>query len=185
MLQQVVGVGVHVAHQYLMAITANKIANVGKLAGTRSSAQCQMHHDYHQRISAFAKTNQNGAAASRPGQWMVFYRPWAQAAEHAVAVLAKMPEVAIELLIPVRERPELGKVFDLIDVARSQAAAIGFLECDQIEVAQQVADLLQVTGTAVVRQQVLPATCQVMPIALGTDTDLNVETEQPQPTICR
>ena len=59
-------------------------------------------------------------------------------------MLSESAEVAIELLIPVGESAELGQVFDLIDVARTQAAAIGFLQGDQIEVAQQVADLLQI-----------------------------------------
>lgn len=72
---------------------------------------------------------------------MVFNRRRFQTTEHAIAVLSESAEVAIELLIPVGEGAELGQMFHLIDVARTEAAAIGLLQGDQIEVAQQVADL--------------------------------------------
>lgn len=75
-------------------------------------------------------------------------------------------------------------MFHLIDVAGSQAAAIGFLQGDQIEVAQQIADLLQIVSTPAVRQQVLPAPGHVVPIPLGTDADLDIETEQAQTAVC-
>ena len=129
-------------------------------------------------------TTTNASATLGPRQRMIFNRPRAQAAEHAIAVLAEATEIAIELLIPVGEGTELRQVFNLIDVAGSQAAAVGFLQGDQIEVAQQIADLLQIVSTPGVRQQVLPAPGQVVPIALGTDTDLNVEAEQAQTAVC-
>ncbi|MNW66049.1 hypothetical protein D3C74_444860 [compost metagenome] len=114
------------------------------MQAARPGAQRQVHHDHHPRFRAFAEPYQNGSATLWPRQRMIFNRPRAQSAEHAVAVLGQATEIAIELLIPVREGAELGKVFDLIDVARTQAAAIGFLQGDQIEVAEQVADLLQI-----------------------------------------
>lgn len=110
---------------------------------------------------------------------------WLEAAEHAVAVLGETPEVAVELLVPVRKCPELGQMFDLIDVTRAQAAAIGFLQGHQIEVTEQFADPLQVAGPPIVRQQVLPTAGQVVPIALGADTDLDIEAEQAQSPIRR
>jgi len=44
---------------------------------------------------------------------------------------------------------------------------------------------LQIAGTPGVRQQVLPATGQVMAITFGADTDLDIETEQTQATVGR
>ncbi|RMQ30608.1 hypothetical protein ALQ06_05813 [Pseudomonas syringae pv. berberidis] len=108
-----------------------------------------------------------------------------QAAQYTVAVLGKASEVAIELLIPERETAQLGEMLDLIDEAGAHASAIDFLQGDQIEIVDQVADLLQVASPADVRQQVLPAARQVMPVALGADTDLDIETEQPQPAVFR
>ena len=148
-----------------------------------AGTQCQVHHDHHQRFRTFAETDQDRSATLGSRQRMIFNRPRAQAAEHAIAVLAEATEVAIELLIPVREGAELGQVFDLIDVAGSQAAAIGFLQGDQVEVAQQIADFLQIVGTPGVRQQMLPASGQVMPVPLGTDADLDIEAEQAQTAV--
>lgn len=65
-LQQVVGVGVHVAHQYLMPIVADQVANVGQLPGPGAAAECQVHHHHHQRVRALAKTQQDRAASRRP-----------------------------------------------------------------------------------------------------------------------
>lgn len=45
-------------------------------------------------------------------------RSWStQTAQHAVTVLGKASEVAIELLIPEREATQLGEMLDLIDEA--------------------------------------------------------------------
>ncbi len=76
-------------------------------------------------------------------------------------------------------------MLDLVDVARAHAATIDFLQGHQIEVADQRTDLLQVAGPTGVRQQVLPTAGQVMAVALGTDTNLDIETEQAQTTIFR
>src|SRR5207253_11403380 len=126
----------------------------------------------------------NRTTALRTRQWMIFDNPRTQAAEHTIAVLPQATEIAFELLIPVRKGAELGQVLDLVGVARPQAAAIGFLQGDQIEIAQQTADLLQIVCSPGVRQQMLPATGQIMPITLGADTNLNIETEQTQTTVC-
>ncbi|MNI61739.1 hypothetical protein D3C73_1170250 [compost metagenome] len=94
-----------------------------------------------------------------------------------------MPKVAVELLVPVREAPQLGQVLHLIDVTRTKAAAIYFLQGHQVEIIEQVADFLQIAGAPGVRQQMLPAAGQVMPIALGTDADLDIEAEQTQAAV--
>src|SRR5690606_12152147 len=52
----------------------------------------------------------------------------------------------------------------------------------QVIVAKQGGNALQVAGTSRVRQQVLPAAGQVVVVALGTDADLDIETEQAQKT---
>jgi len=176
-LQQVAGVGVHVAHQHLVLVPANQFADVGQLQATRPRPERQVHHHHDEGLRAFAETYQNCPATLGPRQRMIFNRPGAQAAEHAITVLAEATEIAIELLVPVGEGPELGQVFDLVDVARPDAATIGFLQGDQIEVTQQVADLLQIGGAPGVGQQMLPPPGQVVPITLGTDAHLDIKTE--------
>ena len=177
-VQQVVGVGVHVAHQHLMLIATNQLANIGQLPGTGFRPQRQMHDYHHQCVRAFAKTYQNRTATRRPGQGMILNHGRAQSAEQAIAVLGQTPEIAIELLIPVGEFALLGKILDLIDVAGTMTTTISFLQGNQVEVAEQVANALQVTGPAFVRQYMLPAAGQVMPVTLGAVTHLDIETEQ-------
>ncbi|MNJ44563.1 hypothetical protein D3C77_396190 [compost metagenome] len=150
-LEQVVGVGVHVAHQHLMAVTADQLTDVGQLQGAGLGTQGQVHHDYYQRIFAFAKTHQDRTATGRTGQGVIFEQLGLESAEDAVAVLGKAPEVTIELLIPVGEGTQLGQVLYLIHIPGAQAATVGLLQRHQIEVAQQLSDFLQVAGTPIVR----------------------------------
>ncbi|MNM72197.1 hypothetical protein D3C81_838850 [compost metagenome] len=183
MLKQVSSVGVHVAHQHLMAIAADQFADVGELQRTGLGTQRKVHHYHYQRIFAFTESHQNRSPPSWAGQGVIFKQLWLETAEHTVAVLGKAPEVAVELLIPIGESTELGQVFDLVDVPRAQAATVSFLQRHQVEITEQVTDLLQVAGTPVVRQQVLPALGQVVPVTFGTDANLDIETEQAQPPI--
>src|SRR5690606_8469147 len=138
-----------------------------------------------QRVLAFAEAKQDGPAPGWPGQRMIFQRLRFESAEHAVAVLAEATEVAVELLIPVWKGAELGQMLDLIDVARAHAAAVGFLQRNQVVAVEQLADALQVTGTPRMRQQVLPAAGQVVVITLGADPNLNIEAEQAQAAVGR
>src|SRR5690606_22548985 len=116
---------------------------------------------------------------------MIFQRLRFEPAEHAVAVLGEPAQVAVELLIPVGEGAELGQMLDLIDVAGAHAAAIGFLQGDQIVTVEQLADALEVAGAPRMRQQMLPATGQVVMVTLGADAHLDVEAEQTQAAIGR
>ncbi|MNP71155.1 hypothetical protein D3C76_1675000 [compost metagenome] len=100
-----------------MLVATDQLADVRQLQAAGTSTECQVHHDHHQRFRAFTETYQYRPATFRSWQRMVLDCPRPQAAEHAVAVLAQATEIAIELLIPVREGAELGQVFDLIDVA--------------------------------------------------------------------
>ncbi len=99
--QKIDGMGVHVAHQHLVAVVADQLADIGELAGAGASAESEMHHHYHQRVGAFAKTHEDRAAPRRTGQRMIFQQGRPPAAEQAVAVLGDTPEVAVELLVPV------------------------------------------------------------------------------------
>ncbi|MNI20783.1 hypothetical protein D3C73_742790 [compost metagenome] len=81
--------GVHVAHQYLVFVVANQIADIGQLQAARPGAQCQVHHDDHQCFRAFAEPYQNGSAPLWARQRMIFNGPRAQSAEHAIAVLGQ------------------------------------------------------------------------------------------------
>ena len=97
-------------------------------AGARPKGQ--VHHHHHQRVGTFAKAQQDRPATARARQWMIFQHPRMQARQHTIAVLGEMAEVAIELLIPIGKRAQLGQVFHLVDVARANAAAVGFLQGD-------------------------------------------------------
>ncbi|MDT4856088.1 hypothetical protein FQZ97_904640 [compost metagenome] len=172
--------GVHVAHQDLMPVAADQFADIGQLAGAGTGSERQVHHHHHDGVLAFADAQQHRAAAAGARQRVILQQAGTQPAEHAIAVLGQMAKIAIELLVPVGEGAEVGQVFDLVDIAGTQAAAIGFLQGDQVVVGEQIADALQVAGAPVVGQQVLPATCQVVMVTLGIDTDLDIEAEQTQ-----
>ena len=177
--------GVHVTHEHLVLVVTNQFTHVGQLQVARTPPEGQVHHHHHQGFRAFAKTHKDRPAPFGAWQGVIFNSRGFEAAEYAIAVLRQSPQVAVELLIPVREGAQLSQVFHLVDIAGAQAAAVGFLQRDQVEVAEQVADFLQVTGTPLVGQQVLPATREVMPILLGTVAHLDIETEQAQAAICR
>lgn len=100
-------------------------------------------------------------------------------------MLGQAAKIAVELLVPVRESTEVREMFDLIDIARTQATAIDLLQGYQIEITEQIANPLQIAAAPGMRQKMLPAARQVVVITLGTDTDLDVETEQPQTAILR
>jgi hypothetical protein len=57
------------------------------------------------------------------------------------------------------------------------AATVGLLQGHQVEIAQQVANLLQIAGPTVVGQQMLPAAGQVVAVLFGTDAYLDIEAE--------
>ncbi len=65
-LQQVTGVGIHVAHQHLVFIAADQLADISQLHAAGASAQRQVHHDHHQRLRTFAKAHQNRPATLGP-----------------------------------------------------------------------------------------------------------------------
>ncbi|MNF93680.1 hypothetical protein D3C84_763640 [compost metagenome] len=185
MQQQIAGMGVHVAHQHLVAIAADQFTDIGQLAGAGACAQGQVHDHHHQRLRPFAETQQDRPAPWRAGQWMVLQALRLQAAEHAVAVLGQAAEVAVELLVPEGKGGEFGQVLDLVDEAGAQAAAVHFLQRDQVIIAKQGGNLLQIAGAPAVRQQMLPAAGQVVAVALGADADLDIEAEQAQQAISR
>ncbi|MNN18541.1 hypothetical protein D3C81_1317530 [compost metagenome] len=109
--------GVHVAHQHLVTVTANQLADVAQLQGAGLGAKCQVHHHHDQRIFTLAKTHQDRTTPGRAGQRVIFEQLRLQAAEHAIAVLGETPEVAVELLVPVGEGPQMSQVLDLIYIA--------------------------------------------------------------------
>ena len=100
-----------------MAVAANQLTDVAQLQGTRPGAKGQVHHDHDQRILTLAKTHQDRTSTGRAGQRVIFEALWLEAAEHAIAVLGKTPEVAVELLVPIREGTQLGQMLHLVDVA--------------------------------------------------------------------
>ena len=71
-------------------------------------------------------------------------------------------------------------MFHLVDEAGANAAAVDFLQRDDVELVQQLGNLAQRLLPSGVRQQMLPATGEVVMITLGVDTDLNVEAQQLQ-----
>ncbi|MNN70073.1 hypothetical protein D3C81_1859030 [compost metagenome] len=108
--------GVHVAHQDLMAVSTDQFTDVGELASAGFGTKRKMHHDHDQRVLSFTEAHQDRTATRGTGQRMIFQQMRLEAAEHAIAVLGEMPKVAVELLVPVREAPQLGQVLHLIDV---------------------------------------------------------------------
>ncbi|MEM8275254.1 hypothetical protein Q4S01_20315, partial [Morganella morganii] len=72
-------------------------------------------------------------------------------------------------------------MLDLIDVAGTQAAAVGFLEGDEVVVGEQFADPLQVGRPPRVGQKVMPTAGKLVAVARGADTDMKVEADKAQP----
>src|SRR5690606_19983434 len=183
--QQIGGMGVHVAHQHLVTVAANQLSDIGQLTAPGTTAQREMHDHHHQGIFALAELEQNCATPRLARQRMIL-KPWRlQAAEYAGAVLGEAAKGAVELLIPVAKGTQLGQMLYLIDITRTQAAPIGFLQGHQIVIAEQLTDTLQIVGTPSMGQKMLPAAGQVVVVTLGADPHLDVETEQPQPAIAR
>ena len=58
------------------------------------------------------------------------------------------------------------------------ATTVGLLQGDQVEIAEQVTNTLQVTGPPLMGEHMLPTAGQVMPVTLGAVTHLDIETEQ-------
>src|SRR5690554_4848770 len=111
---------------------------------------------------------------------MVFHQAGLDSTQYTVAVLCQFAQIAVALLIPVRELPGSGQIFDLIDEAAAQTAAVYLLQGHQVILTQHLCDFVQGAVALAVRQQVLPAAGNVMVIGLSVDADLNVETEQPE-----
>lgn len=63
---------------------------------------------------------------------------------------------------------------DLVDVVAAQAAGVGFLQGDQIVGRQDLRDAIEVFMPGAEGQGVAPRLGQVMMVAAGFDTDLDV-----------
>lgn len=178
-IKQILRMGIHVAHEHHVLVVSDAVSNIGQLIGPAFGAECEVHHDHKQGVLPFAKAGQYGAAARQNTRELVIFEVvGGKPAEQTIGVLSKTPQVAIQLLIPEGELTFAGQVFDLIDVTRPNTAAVDFLQGDQIKVAQYPADLPEHIVSACSRQQVLPATREVVMIFLGIDAYLNVEAQE-------
>lgn len=99
-------------------------------------------------------------------------------AEQAIRVLGDLPQVAVQLLIPVWDPGRLGQVLHLVNVAAAQTATVTLLQRHHIVVADQPGDSVQVFDAVAIGQHMLPAAGEIMSVGGGVDSHLNIERQQ-------
>ena len=101
-------------------------------------------------------------------------------AENPQAVLGETSNTPVGLIIPVRKTGAGRQVLGNVDKAAAGAAGIGFLYSDEVVVAHQLGNAIEIVETLRVVQNVFPAVRQILAVAPRLDADLDVIAEQPQ-----
>jgi len=89
-------------------------------------------------------------------------------------------DAPVGLVVPERQPGFFAQVFRQVHVTAAQAAGIQFLQTDDVVLLHQVADAIEVAEALCMRQHVFPAVRDVVAVAGGADSGLNVITQQPQ-----
>jgi hypothetical protein len=120
---------------------------------------------------------------------MVFNLAWGNAGEQTITVSSNGFYISVGLLKPVWEFGLLCQMLYLIDKATTPTATIGFLQCGDIKVLQYIGDTIKGGGSLLVWAKMLPTTSEVVMIAAGLNTDLNIEGDEIElirgPVCCR
>ena len=105
---------------------------------------------------------------------------WLHPAEEPVAVLPEVADIAIDLLVPVAKICLVRQVGCLVDERRTQAAGIDLLQAHDIIVADQAGDAIEILFLDRMRQEMLPALGNVIPVLRRFHAGLDVVTQQPE-----
>ena len=171
---------VEIAHQHCVPLRAEQFGEEGDLARARLRAEREVRDDDDERVIAVAEAHpQRAAPGNASGQRIVEHFARLVAREQAVARGRELGHAPVRLVSPIRELRSLREVLRLVEEARAQAAGVGFLQCDEVEVAEQARELIEILALAV-RQHVLPAVRDVVAIALDAAAGEDVAAEQRQ-----
>src|SRR5690606_32458066 len=108
------------------------------------------------------------------GQRMVDHGRRLEPAERSVGTGGDAADAAVGLVAPVIEAGALGEVVGLVGETRAQAAGVGFLQAHDVVRAGELRDLVQRAALVAAGQHVRPAPGDVVAIAAGTGTGLDV-----------
>src|SRR6185312_13054150 len=87
---------------------------------------------------------------------------------------------SVRLVAPVRHDGGFGEVAGLVEEARAQAAGVGFLQADHVELRQQRGEAVEVVDLAAPRQYRIEAAGDVFAVALHAGAGEDVAAQQAQ-----
>ena len=173
--------GIEVAHQHRMREILQQLGDETELARPRRGAQRQVRNHHRQRAVAFAELRQQGAAAGDPaGQRVIKHRMRLQPADQAVRRMGQPRHRPVRLVAPERHAGGFGKVAGLVEKARAQAAGIGLLQADQVELRQHLGQPVEVVHLAATGQHRVDAAGDVLAVALHAAAGQDVAAQQAQ-----
>ena len=155
---------VEIAHQHGVRMLAEQLGDEAELAHARGrpSERCAMTTT---SASSPAETRPQRAAArecGRAADSRALRR--AAACEQAIARCRQPRHAPVRLMAPERKLGGFGEVLRLVEETRAQAARIGFLQADEVELADHAREHVEVRALAG-RQHVFPAVRDVVAIA--------------------
>ncbi len=158
----------------------NDLLDVAELAQARAASERQVENQHHQRIVAVPKPGTQCTPAGDHARQPVFDDlGGAHPAQQPDTVLRQWAEIPVGLVMPARKPGLFRQVFRLVDEPAPQAAAIDFLETDDIVAADHPPDGIEVAHTLGMRKHVFPAVRHIVAIAGGGDAGLDVVAQQP------
>jgi len=163
-----------------------------ELLRPRPFTQGQVHDRNIQAVKTIAISHQQGSAPrNHPGQAIFFHRIRLKTTQETVTRISHGSDFTVGLVAPEWHARVVGQVARLVDIARSQAARVHFLQSHHVVGGHQLRDgvqifdplgvrqnLLQIFDPLGVRQNLPPAMCDVMVIPGGRGARLDVETQK-------
>jgi hypothetical protein len=101
-------------------------------------------------------------------------------AQQTVTVQSDGAEATVDLVVPVGEAGVFGQVLGLYDTVAAQAAAVHFLQADNIKGFNNVGNAVEIWQAFSAGPYMTPTTRKVIPIRFCADSGLDVETGQPE-----
>ncbi len=173
--------GVQVAHHDDVRSCCDQLRDVAQLLEAGAPAQRQVQHDDPQPRSTFAITqHQRASARNSTGQAVFFDFIGNVAPKYAVAGMGDDADLAVGLMGPPRKVGLFGQVLDLVDEAGTKAAAVDFLQADDVEIRCQRRDRFEVRYPLIVGQHLAPTAGNVFAVAGSGGPGLDVEAHQLQ-----
>ncbi len=144
---------------------AEEISDEPELAHARCRSKREMRDHDDQRVTPFAETRpERTTTRDAARQRIVEHFVGLHACEKAVARRCEPRHAPVRLMAPERKRGRFGKVLRLVQKAGAQAAGVGFLKADEIELADHAREHVEVRALPG-REHVLPAVRDVVAIA--------------------